>query len=128
MTNLKQLFIGLFTLQPVKKDVDHHTISLEPVKFSFDEDVSSSSPGEQHERRRAHLLSSTESSDEEYFDADDQVSAKNTLAVPDGAGLAQPSRSISVMTIEGDPPDVEEDLDFTETEVLAGQSPLYICV
>ena len=108
-------------------DIDHHTISLEPVKFSFDEDMNNNSsprqpPVERREKRSDSYLS-TESSDDEFFDAHDQPVARATPGATGGATLAPlaaSSRSISVTTIEGDPPDVEEDRDFTETEELAG--------
>lgn len=38
-----------------------------------------------------------------------------------GALLTPTSRSISVTSFEGDPPDVEEDRDFYETEDLGGE-------
>ena len=43
-----------------------------------------------------------------------------------GATLGPTSRSISVTSIEGDPPDVEEDRDFYETEDLGGEM-LHVC-
>ena len=112
----------LFAMQELK-DVDHHTITLERVKFSYDEDEIRPSSPDQRERRSVSHLSSVEGSDDEYFDADDQLSSRFlsvASAVP-GAPLAPTSRSISVTTIEGDPSDVEEDKDFYETEDLGGE-------
>ena len=104
-------------------DVDHHTITLEPVQFSYDGDeIPPSSSPDQREKRSASHLSSVESSDDEFFDADDQLSPRmDHLSIASaGPPLGQTSRSISVTTIEGDPPDVEEDKDFYETEDLGG--------
>lgn len=101
----------MFTLQP-RNDIDHHTINLEPSKQG---------------RRTASLLSE-ESSDDEFFDADDNLTRhehQTDTSTPTASGgtlrLAPPPRSISVTTIEGDPPDVEEDRDFTEIEELPGE-------
>ncbi len=104
-------------------DVEHHTITLEPVKFSYDGDeIPPNSSPDRRERRLASRLSSVESSDDEYFDADDQLSPRAQYLSVASAGppLGHTSRSISVTTIEGDPPDVEEDRDFYETEDLGG--------
>lgn len=104
-------------------DIEHHTITLEPVKFSYDGDeIPPDSSPDQRERQSASHLSSVESSDDEFFDADDQLSPRvQHLSVASaGPPLGQTSRSISVTTIEGDPPDVEEDKDFYETEDLGG--------
>ena len=104
-------------------DVEHHTITLEAVKFSYDGDeIPPDSSPDQRERQSASHLSSVESSDDEFFDADDQLSPRvQHLSVASaGPPLGQTSRSISVTTIEGDPPDVEEDKDFYETEDLGG--------
>ena len=103
------------------EDVDHHTITLEPVKFSYDEDeIPPSSSPDRRERRSASHLSSVDCSDDEFFDADDQLSPQYLSTASAGAPLGPTSRSISVTTIEGDPPDVEEDKDFYETEDLGG--------
>ena len=108
-------------------DVDHHKITLEPVNFSFDsEDGAKCASTSEGQRDRTASTLSVGSSDEEFFDADENLAAgnssNNTLSASGGgARLVPTSRSISVTTIEGDPPDVEEDLDFTETEVSAGE-------
>ena len=102
------------------KEVSHHTITLEPVKFSYDEDEIPPSSPNRRERRSASHLSSVESSDDEFYDADDQLSSQFLSTASAGAPLGPTSRSISVTTIEGDPPDVEEDKDFYETEDLGG--------
>lgn len=120
--------------QPLN-DIDHHTINLEPVKFSFDEDVNNPPLPNKQDRRTASLLSQ-ESSEDEFFDADDSLvgherqNDTSTSTASGGAlGLAPPPRSISVTTIEGDPPDVEEDRDFTEIEELPGEIfPSCICM
>ena len=49
-------------------------------------------------------------SDEEYFDATDTIDA-NTYVSP----------SISISTIEGDPPEIEEDKDFNEVDNSEGR-------
>lgn len=102
------------------KDVDHHTITLEPVKFSYEEDEIPPSSPDQREGRSASHVSSAESSDDEFFDADDRLTSQFLSVASAGAPLGPTSRSISVTTIEGDPPDVEEDKDFYETEDLGG--------
>ena len=110
----------MFPLQQLK-DIDHHKITLEPVKFSYDEDEIPPSSPDRRERRSASRLSAVDSSDDEYFDADDQISPKEVSTASAGALLVPPtSRSISVTSFEGDPPDVEEDRDFYETEDLGG--------
>ncbi len=57
-----------------------------------------------------------DSSDDEYFDSTDSTVPKmnNSLAV------TNVSPSISVSTIEGDPPEIEEDKDFNEIDNVQG--------
>ena len=54
-------------------------------------------------------------SDEEYFDATDEVSP---ALLNDDHQLLSPS--ISVSTMEGDPPEIEEDKDFYEADDFEG--------
>ena len=88
----------------------------------------SNPPSPSKQARRTASLLSAESSDDEFFDADDslvrhehQTDMSTSTASGGTLGLPPPPRSISVTTIEGDPPDVEEDRDFTEIEELPGE-------
>lgn len=52
------------------------------------------------------------SSGDEYFDAMEET--EDTLSVPVDGSKAIISPSVSVSTMEGDPPEIEEDRDFHE--------------
>ena len=97
----------------------HHTVTLDP---SCDEDstidTSNSTPHEP--------TANAGSTDDGLLNgvAADYLSLPDGAAsggIPAGALLAPTSRSISVTSFEGDPPDVEEDRDFYETEDLGGE-------
>lgn len=110
-------------MQPLK-DNDHHRITLAAVKFSSDAAVNTPSPTSRyrrrHERSTAPTQSSIESSDDEFYDADEQLSPGHSSIASAGASLAPAACSISAANLEGDPPDIEEDRDFTESEDISG--------
>ena len=59
-------------------------------------------------------------SDEEFYDASDGTSVGEEAAA-DRAPCHVMSPSMSVVTLEGDPPHIEEDRDFNETNNVDGK-------
>lgn len=56
-----------------------------------------------------------ENSDDEYFDAEDEVAVPTSR---DEEPVISPA--ISIITMEGDPPEIEEDKDFRDNADLQG--------
>ena len=65
--------------------------------------------------------------DDEYFDANDEVEESKTssLEVPAENGHVL-SPSISVVTMEGDPAEIEEDKDFKEKDDVSSKYDLFV--
>ena len=108
-------------LQQPNREPDHHTITLDPAQFSScDEDSSTSLSFDTGNSTHYQPTINTGSTDDKLLN-----SAGHGYLSPgsasEGALLAPTSRSISVTSFEGDPPDVEEDRDFYETEDLGGE-------
>lgn len=119
-------------MQQVNREPDHHTVTLDPAQFSScDEDSSTSLSFDTGNSTQRQPTINTESTDDKllnsaghgYLSPD---SASGGATVGAGALLAPTSRSISVTSFEGDPPDVEEDRDFYETEDLGGEMCMII--
>ena len=64
-------------------------------------------------------------SGEEYFDTSEHLEAVSGGEGASVMALVQPSPAVSITTLEGDPPDVEEDCDNLEQEDMEGQ--IYVC-
>ena len=111
-------------MQP--QDPEHHpAVLLDQVKLSCTEDSSTSLSLETQETATPQPTTDAESKDDQPLNGDvrylSPVSAASSGGQQAGALLVPTSRSISVTSIEGDPPDVEEDRDFYETEDLGGE-------
>ena len=107
-------------MQQPNREPDHHTITLDPAQFSPCGEDSSTSLSFDTGNSTHHHPPNTGSTDDKLLN-----SAGHGYLSPgsasEGALLAPASRSISVTSFEGDPPDVEEDRDFYETEDLGGE-------
>ena len=60
-------------------------------------------------------------SDEEYFDTSEHVEAVSGGEGASVMALVQPSPAVSITTLEGDPPDIEEDCDDIVQADMEGQ-------